>query len=147
MCPLQDQRDEREDASFAAVVGTHDEHEILDAHDGDQRPEDQRENSVDVRLVSLESVLWLEALAYCVQRTGADVAVDDAQGGKSEFCETAAGRTSFDVGTDLRDLKKLFHAYRSSGGLSLGISASDPAFARSVPMTVKLWRQRAYRLR
>ena len=49
-------------------------------------------------------MLDLEALAQCVQRTGADVAVDDAEREKSEFCETAAARTSFEVSTDLRDL-------------------------------------------
>jgi len=49
-------------------------------------------------------VLDLEALAHCVKRTGADVAVDDAEREKSEFCETAAARTSFEVSTDLRDL-------------------------------------------
>ena len=50
----------------------------------------------------------LEALAQSVKRTGADVAVDDAEREECEFCETAAARTSFEVSTDLRDLWRLF---------------------------------------
>ena len=49
-------------------------------------------------------MLDLEALAQRVKRTGADVAVDDAEREECEFCETAAARTSFEVSTDLRDL-------------------------------------------
>lgn len=49
-------------------------------------------------------MLDLEALAQCVKWAGTDVAVDDAQREESEFCETAAARTSFLVSTDLRDL-------------------------------------------
>ena len=58
----------------------------------------------------------IEALAEGVERTGPDVAVDDAEREEGKFCETAAARMSFDVSTDLRDLKKLFHAFLSSGG-------------------------------
>jgi len=58
----------------------------------------------------------IEALAEGVERTRPDVAVDDAEGEKSQFCETAAARMSFDVSTDLRDLKRLFHAFLGSGG-------------------------------
>jgi hypothetical protein len=60
----------------------------------------------------------IKALAEGVERTGPDVAVDDAEREESEFCETAAARMSFDVSAaarmglygsaDLRDLKRLF---------------------------------------
>ena len=46
---LQQQREHREHAAFAAVVGAQDEDEVLDAHDEDQRPEDERQDAVDVR--------------------------------------------------------------------------------------------------
>jgi hypothetical protein len=49
-------------------------------------------------------VFQLEALAQRIKRAGADVAIDDAQREESEFCETAAARTSFEVSADLRDL-------------------------------------------
>jgi len=52
-------------------------------------------------------MLSLEALAEGVKRAGADVTIDDAQCEESEFCETAAARTSFVVSTDLRDLKRV----------------------------------------
>ena len=58
----------------------------------------------------------VEALAQGVKGTGPDVAVDDAEREEREFCETAAARMSFDVSADLRDLKKLFHAFLGSGG-------------------------------
>jgi uncharacterized protein YjbJ (UPF0337 family) len=51
-------------------------------------------------------VLRLEALAQRIERTGANVPVDDPEREKSEFCETAAARTSFEVSADLRDLKR-----------------------------------------
>ena len=49
-------------------------------------------------------MLDLEALAQRIKGTGADVAVDDTEREKCEFCETAAARTSFEVSTDWRDL-------------------------------------------
>jgi hypothetical protein len=55
-------------------------------------------------------VLDFEALAQCVKWAGTDVAVDDAQREESEFCETAAARTSFLVSADLRDLIEVVQA-------------------------------------
>jgi hypothetical protein len=86
------------------IVRTHDNDDVLDADDSDQRPDDERENTVDVDWSGREPILGLEAFSQCVKRAGAYVAVDDAQREKSEFCETAAARTSFQVSTDLRDL-------------------------------------------
>jgi hypothetical protein len=53
-------------------------------------------------------VLHLEAFAEGVERTGADVPVNDAEREKCEFCETAAARVSFYVSADLRDLLRLY---------------------------------------
>jgi hypothetical protein len=60
--------------------------------------------------------MWVEALTQSVERAGPDVAVDDAEREESQFCETAAARMSFDVSTDLRDLKRLFHACLAFSG-------------------------------
>jgi hypothetical protein len=49
-------------------------------------------------------MLQLEALTQGIKGAGADVPIDDAQRENSEFCETAAARTSFEVSADLRDL-------------------------------------------
>jgi hypothetical protein len=58
----------------------------------------------------------LEALAQRIEGTGADVAVDDAQREKCEFCESTAARTSFEVSTDLRDLIEEFCPALESDG-------------------------------
>ena len=42
---LLHQRDQREDAAFAVVVGAHDDREVLHADDDREAPEDQREQS------------------------------------------------------------------------------------------------------
>jgi len=49
-------------------------------------------------------MLQLEAFTQGIEGTGADVPIDDPQRENSEFCETAAARTSFEVSADLRDL-------------------------------------------
>src|ERR1700681_1228101 len=77
---------QRENSAFAVVVRPHDEDDVLDADDDYQRPDDQRENAIDVVGRRSDAVLQLEALAQRVQRTGTDVAVDDAERENCEFC-------------------------------------------------------------
>src|SRR5205085_5108634 len=100
---LENEREQREDSALAVVVGAHDENDVLDADDDDQRPDDEREDPVDVSRNRSQSMLYLEALAQRIQGAGADVSVDNAQREECEFCETAAARTSFEVSADLRD--------------------------------------------
>ena len=45
---LKDQRQQREDSALTVVVRSHDEDDVLDADDDYQRPDDQRQNAVDV---------------------------------------------------------------------------------------------------
>lgn len=116
MGPLEDQRDEGEDSTLAAVVRAHHEHDVLDGDDADERPQNQGEYAVDVRFRRGQAVFGLEALAEGVKRARSDVAVDDAERQESQFCETAAARVSFDGSTDLRDLLRLLQARRRSGG-------------------------------
>ena len=74
------ERGEREDAAFAAVVGAHDQRHVLQRHHDHQRPEDDRQDAHDVRGGEVEVMHAGEALPQRVQRTGADVAVDHADG-------------------------------------------------------------------
>lgn len=119
MASLENQRDEGQNSALTAVVRAHDEDDVLDRDDADEGPQNQRQNAVDVRLVGEQPVVRVEALAEGVKGTGPDVAVDDAEREESQFCETAAARMSFDVSTDLRDLKRLVHAFLGSGGNEL----------------------------
>jgi hypothetical protein len=75
---LKNQRQQRENSALAVVVRPHDEDDVLDADDDYQRPDDQRENAVDVVGGWLDSVFELEAFAQRVEGTGTDVPVDDA---------------------------------------------------------------------
>ena len=75
---LKYQRKEGELTTFAAVVGPHDERDVLHADNENQRPYDQRQNAEYVSLVDLEPVLELEALLDGVERARADVAINNA---------------------------------------------------------------------
>ena len=76
--PLEHQGEEGEDAALAAVVGPQNEADVLHGHHEQQRPDDQRQDAVDVAARDLEPVVWLEALLDRVERAGPDVPVDDA---------------------------------------------------------------------
>src|SRR3984893_18425024 len=75
---LKNERQQRENSALAVVVRPHDENDVLDADDDYQRPDDQRENAIDVGRHWSEAVLQLEALAQGIKGTGSDVPVDDA---------------------------------------------------------------------
>ncbi len=55
--------EEREDTAFALVVGPHDEDQILDRDDDNQRPRDEGENAEHVRARRLDRVGAAEAFA------------------------------------------------------------------------------------
>ena len=93
--PLSQQGEQRYDAAFAAIVQTHDEGDVLDAHDEDQRPDDEREHAVDRRDSGRQPVLGVEACPEGVERAGADIAVDDAQGGQGQSREAPSPRVRF----------------------------------------------------
>ena len=50
-----DERDQRQDAALALVVGAHDEEQVLDRDRDDERPEDQRQDAEHVVGASPES--------------------------------------------------------------------------------------------
>jgi hypothetical protein len=75
---LKNERQQREDPALAVIVRSHDEDDVLDADDDDQRPNDQRENAVNVVRRRLDAVFELEALAQRIKGTGTYVPIDDA---------------------------------------------------------------------
>ena len=73
----QRERGQRQDAAFAAVIRPHDDADIFQRHDGEQRPGDQRQHAVDRgRGHPAEG---FEALFDGVKRRGADITVDNAE--------------------------------------------------------------------
>ena len=87
---LKDQCKKCELTALTAIVRAQNENDVLDADDNDQRPDDERKNSVDVRCVYCESMLFLEAFAECVKWARSDVAVNDTDCQNCELCETSA---------------------------------------------------------
>ena len=82
--PLRQERGQREDPAFALVVGAHDDGDVLDGDDDQQRIDDQRQHAEDVRFGGRHGVRAEEALAHRVEWAGPDVAVDDADRGQGE---------------------------------------------------------------
>src|SRR5437867_9442971 len=104
---LQHEGEKGEDAALAMVVRSNDQDQILDADDENQRPGNQREQPVDVLLGRGVCVMTSEALTKRVQRTRADVAVDDAERRQGQDRQTPAGRPRLDVLSLRRELRKL----------------------------------------
>ncbi len=95
-CPLlRHERHQRQLAALAAVVGPHDDAEVLDGDHDDEGPEHQRQHAEDVVRARRQPVLADEALAQGVDRTRADVAVDHAEGGQGEYRRGAGMRGRF----------------------------------------------------
>ena len=78
------QRHQRQDAALAAVVGAHDQGDVFDRDDQDQRPEDQRQDAEDLDGADRDAVEQLEAGLEGVERAGADIAIDDAEHGQQQ---------------------------------------------------------------
>lgn len=94
---LEEESEHRQHPALATVIGAHDVDDVLDAHDEEQRPEDEREDTVHVGGGRREAVLGLERRAERVERTRPDVAVDDAEGGEREDREPPPGGVGLDV--------------------------------------------------
>ena len=90
----RDERRQGQDAPFALVVRAHDDGDVLDRDDEQQRVDDQRQHAQDVVVRRRHRVRAEETLPHGVQRAGADVAVDDAERGECEGKQTAAVRRS-----------------------------------------------------
>ena len=113
---LRQQRRQREDAAFALVVGAHHDRDVLDRDDDQQRVDDQRQHAEHVLVRRRHRVRAEEALAHRVERAGADVAVDDADGGQREREAARRGRAA---GSRQKSLQ-------SPTGLADGLEVGSP---------------------
>ena len=87
------ERGQRHDPAVTAVVGAHDEAGVLDRDLDHQRPEDQRDDPVDARDVSVRGVaVGGEDELLGVQGAGADVAEHDAERAESKHQSCRRGR-------------------------------------------------------
>jgi hypothetical protein len=74
---LKNEGQQRENSALAIVVRPHDENDVLDADDDYQRPDNKRENAIDVGRHWSEAMLQLEAFTQGIEGAGADVPIDD----------------------------------------------------------------------
>jgi hypothetical protein len=79
--PWIEQREQRQDPALAVVVRPHDQQQVLERNDQDQRPEDQREHPEHVVRRRFKS---RQRLAERIERTRPDVTVDDAKRSESQ---------------------------------------------------------------
>ncbi len=84
------QRQHRDQTSLAVVVGAQDQHDVLDADDHRQRPEDHRQHAVDVGRRQ-RHVTVREDLLQGVQRAGTDIAIDHAHRAQREREQAGLG--------------------------------------------------------
>ena len=94
---LQQQRQQRENTAFTAVVRAQNEADVLDRDDGDQRPDDQRQHADHVGRRRLHTMRAVETFLQRVQWTGANVSVHHAEGGQRQQSKLLARRGLADV--------------------------------------------------
>ena len=76
---------QRQCATFALVVGPHDQGHIFHRHDQNQRPDQQR-NHPD-HIITRQPVIagGVQRFPHSVKRRGADIAIDDTNAAKHQF--------------------------------------------------------------
>jgi hypothetical protein len=107
---LQNEREQCQLSAFAAVVRSEDEGDVLDADDDDQRPDDERQYTVDVGRVGSEPMLELEAFTKRVKRTRSDVAIDDTDGEQRQLRKTTSVWSSFGVARNCSEASQEYTA-------------------------------------
>jgi hypothetical protein len=85
------QREQGEDAALAAVVGPHDVSEVFKVNREQQRPKHQREDA-EHALGAVHVGQIMQTFPHRVERTGADIAEDDAQRTQAKGETDGAGR-------------------------------------------------------
>jgi len=75
---------QRENTALALVVGAHDQEDVFDRDDDDQRPENHRQNAEHVFRVERQAMLGVEALAKGVDGACPDIAEHDAERGDAQ---------------------------------------------------------------
>ena len=87
-----EQRQQRDDAAFAAVVRAQDQKRVFDRDDQDQRPQDQRHHAEDGFICQRPAMGGgLGRFLQGVEGAGADVAVDDTKGAERGGCGELSG--------------------------------------------------------
>ena len=87
-----EQRQQRDDAAFAAVVRAQNQKRVFDRDDQDQRPQDQRHHAEDGFICQRPAMGGgLGRFLQGVEGTGADVAVDDTEGAECGGCGELSG--------------------------------------------------------
>ena len=87
-----EQRQQRDDAAFAAIVRAQDQQRIFDRDDEDQRPQDQRHHAEDgVRRQRPAMGGGLGGFLQGVEGAGTDIAVDDTKGAECGCCGEWSG--------------------------------------------------------
>ena len=119
--PFRHERQQRQDASFAVMVGPHHEHDVFDGDHQDQRPEHQRQDAEQVDPVEGLAVGGgdVEAFLERVEWARADVAKHDAQRAERELPDPG--------GSAVRCVR-----WRARG--VAGFGRGHGAFLRSVPV-------------
>ena len=84
------EREQRQRAALAVVVGPEDQPDVLEGDDEDQRPDQHRGDADHLRLDEPVAAGRVQRLAHGVERAGADVAVDDADRAESERPESGS---------------------------------------------------------
>jgi hypothetical protein len=84
-----DQRQQRQDAALAVVVGAQHEHDVFERDHQHQRPEDQRHDAEDVGCQRLLVAGGAQCDGQGVERAGADVAEHHAERGERQEPELA----------------------------------------------------------
>ena len=81
---LGDQGEQRQRTAFPAVVGTHDDGDVLGRDQGHDRPEDQRQDAEDVFRRHRDRMVAVEDFLESVEGAGPDVAENDTDGGDGD---------------------------------------------------------------
>ena len=74
------QRHQRQNTALAGVVRAHHVGEIFEGNDHDQHPENQRQEAENHVRTNIEAVMAGETLSQRIERAGADITVDHADG-------------------------------------------------------------------
>ena len=78
------QGQEGQNSSFAAIVRAHNESEVFNTDNRDQRPEYQGKNAKYVFGAGRDGMCSMEAFAQSVERTGPDISINHAEGAETE---------------------------------------------------------------
>jgi hypothetical protein len=77
-------REQRENTPFTVVIDSHDERDVLKAHDDDERPHEKRCDAEDIVCMRRIGTAHGEARLEGIERARTDVAEDDTECGNRE---------------------------------------------------------------